>query len=180
MPLILGEPETRTLEKLGKCNGVLFPGGNDDGYYDFGKFIYEAVKAYNDAGQFYPLMGLCQGHENMAMYASSFGKDVLDVLLAINVSLPLEFIDGVEAKLFDGLGNQKHLFEEFPVTQNFHQWAIKPEQFEIDEGLSSMFYPTSISYTTDTHEPFVATMESKNYPFYAVQFHPEKPVGKFT
>lgn len=43
-----------------------------------------------------------------------------------------------------------------------------------------MFYPTSISYTTDTFEPFVASMESMSYPFYAVQFHPEKPVGKFT
>jgi len=49
----------------------------------------------------------------------------------------------------------------------------------IDLGLATYFYPTSIAYTTDTHEPFVASMESSRYPFYSIQFHPEK-IFKFT
>jgi gamma-glutamyl hydrolase len=36
-----------------------------------------------------------------------------------------------------------------------------------------MFIPTSISYDKDG-KPFVASMESEKYPFYGVQFHPEK------
>ncbi len=36
-----------------------------------------------------------------------------------------------------------------------------------------MFTATSISHT-DRNEPFVATMESPNYPFFGVAFHPEK------
>jgi gamma-glutamyl hydrolase len=47
VPLILGEPKEVTLDKLSKLNGVLFPGG-DGTYYDFGKFIYDTVKDYND------------------------------------------------------------------------------------------------------------------------------------
>lgn len=39
VPLILGEDEEKTIEKLKKLNGVLFPGG-DGSYYDHGLFIY--------------------------------------------------------------------------------------------------------------------------------------------
>jgi len=43
----------------------------------------------------------------------------------------------------------------------------------------NMFTYTSVSYTPDGNEPFVATMESPAYPFYAVQFHPEKTLTMF-
>jgi hypothetical protein len=50
VPLILGEPKEKTAEKLSKCNGVLLPGGADDGYFDFGRTIFETVKSFNDQG----------------------------------------------------------------------------------------------------------------------------------
>jgi len=56
--LILNEPKEVTLDKLSKLNGVLFPGGDGD-YYDFGNFIYQAIKEYNDNGTYYPMWGTC-------------------------------------------------------------------------------------------------------------------------
>jgi len=47
VPLIWGEPEEVTLDKLSKLNGVLFPGG--DGDYDrFGNMIIQKLIEYND------------------------------------------------------------------------------------------------------------------------------------
>ena len=47
------------------------------------------------------------------------------------------------------------------------------ERFETDKGLSEIFTPIAISYD-NKGTAFVAAMESKQYPFFGVQFHPEK------
>jgi len=76
VPLILGEPRQVTLDKLSKLNGVLFPGGDGD-YLEFGRFIYNTIKEYNDNGTYYPLWGTCLGLENIAIYAADEGQSVL-------------------------------------------------------------------------------------------------------
>ena len=43
VPLIMGEPEEVTMDKLSKLNGVFFPGGNGD-YIDWGRKIFDRVK----------------------------------------------------------------------------------------------------------------------------------------
>lgn len=43
VPLIVGESEDETLDKLSKINGVLMPGGEGN-YFDFGWNVYEMVK----------------------------------------------------------------------------------------------------------------------------------------
>jgi gamma-glutamyl hydrolase len=45
--------------------------------------------------------------------------------------------------------------------------------FENDEGLREFWDVTSVSYMPDGR-PFVASIEAKNYPIFATQFHPEK------
>jgi|LakMenEpi03Aug12_release.lakeMendotaPanAssembly.Ray.scaffolds.fasta_scaffold727338_2 hypothetical protein len=66
--------------------------------------------------------------------------------------------------MFGGLGSAVYGFLE-PITLNAHNYGVKPEKFTTDAGLKSIFRPTSISYTTDTNSPFVASMESDKYPF---------------
>lgn len=43
VPLIMGEPDDVTMDKLSKLNGVLFPGGGGD-YIDFGRPMYDYIK----------------------------------------------------------------------------------------------------------------------------------------
>ena len=52
------------------------------------------------------------------------------------------------------------------------------ESFKKDKSLSEVFYPTAISYD-NKGKAFVASMESTKYPFYGVQFHPEKAQFSF-
>lgn len=47
VPLIVGEPEDVTLSKLKKLNGVFMPGGDGD-YVEYGRFIYNKIKEFND------------------------------------------------------------------------------------------------------------------------------------
>jgi len=49
VPLIWGEPEEVTLDKLSKLNGVLFPGGAND-YDAYGRLIISKLIEYNDLG----------------------------------------------------------------------------------------------------------------------------------
>lgn len=72
IPLVRGEPENVTLDKLSKINGVLFPGGDGD-YLEYGKFIFDKVKEINDNGTYFPAWGTCMGYENFAVYGSEEG-----------------------------------------------------------------------------------------------------------
>jgi gamma-glutamyl hydrolase len=72
VPLVLGEPEEVTLDKLSKLNGVLFPGGDGD-YLEFGRFIFNKIKEYNDNGTYYPAWGTCLGYEAFSIYAADEG-----------------------------------------------------------------------------------------------------------
>lgn len=76
VPIILGEPEEVTRDKVSKLNGILFPGGAGD-YLDIGKRILNQVMEINDKGQFYPIWGTCLGYENFAIWTSDLGEDVL-------------------------------------------------------------------------------------------------------
>lgn len=135
----------------------------------------------NDMGHFYPLWGTCLGFENMAIWASDEGSDVLTTLQAHNVNLPLEFIGEADNnRMFADLGAEAYGFEDLAIALNSHTFGVSPDKFKTDAGLASIFHPTSVSYTTDdAHLPFVASMESSEYPFFGTQFHPEKAVEVF-
>lgn len=65
------------------------------------------------------------------------------------------------------------MFAEKAITYNHHSYGVSPGRFATDRGLSSVFTPIAISHD-NAGTPFVAAMESKTYPFFGVQFHPEK------
>jgi gamma-glutamyl hydrolase len=88
VPLILGEPEQVTYEKLSKLNGVLFPGGDGD-YLDYGGKIMARLMEFNDQGLFYPAWGTCLGYESMMIWAATAGKDIWEHYYSHQVSLPL-------------------------------------------------------------------------------------------
>jgi gamma-glutamyl hydrolase len=60
VPLVRDEDREVTKKKLKGLNGVLMPGG-DGNYHDYGKFVFEQVRAINDAGVYLPVWGTCAG-----------------------------------------------------------------------------------------------------------------------
>uniref|UniRef100_A0A7S3HY45 Glutamine amidotransferase domain-containing protein n=1 Tax=Favella ehrenbergii TaxID=182087 RepID=A0A7S3HY45_9SPIT len=78
-----------------------------------------------------------------------------------------------------GMMNDPWRFHEEAMTYNSHQYGLALDTFKSDEGLGKMFTPTSTSTNPDSGDTFVASMESKYYPFYATQFHPEKVLTQY-
>ena len=116
----------------------------------------------------------------MCILAADQGATVLQTIQAHNIELPLEFIgEPNSSKMFGDLGWRSEGFADLAVTLNSHNNGIHPESFLTDAGLADMFTPTSISYTPDGNIPFIASMESKKYPFFGTQFHPEKTTAIF-
>ena len=59
------------------------------------------------------------------------------------------------------------------ITYNSHQQGVTPEVFENTKLLKDMF--KVLGYASDRkNKPYIAMIEGKQYPFYGVQFHPEK------
>ena len=145
VPLIMGEPFEETYSKLIRMNGILFPGGGGD-YISFGRSMYEYILMQNDAGNVYPGIGICLGFESLATWASSVGGDVLVSLEAEDVALPIDFtVDPAGTKMFGPMGESAYLFENYAMAANYHYYSVKPDQFDTDEGLSSIFNVTSTS-----------------------------------
>jgi len=116
------------------------------------------------------------GYENFAVYASQEGNSVLEKYVMYTTSLPLTFVkDPRDTQMFNWLGDEAFLFEDHNITWNGHNWGVDPKKFETDAGLKEMFEVTAISYMPDGRK-FVATVESKKYPFFGTQFHPEQAV----
>ena len=99
VPIIMGDDQSVTDDKLSKINGVLFPGGAGD-YLEIGDYIYKYAIKENDAGRFYPIWGTCLGFENLATFASTSGNP-LSELVSNEQSLTLEFlVDPIQTGMF--------------------------------------------------------------------------------
>lgn len=173
VPIVYGEDQSVTDDKLSKINGVLFPGGNGD-YLEIGDHIYTSLISENDSGKFYPLWGTCLGFENLAIFASSSGSP-LSALLAAEHSLTLDFlVDPKSTKMYSEMSEDPAYYSEEAMLYNSHHYGINLDTFSSDEGLGKMFTPTALSTDPESGDTFVASMESPNYPFFGTQFHPEK------
>ncbi len=167
VPLIWNEPDEVLYEKLSKLNGVLFPGGDGD-YVEYGRKIINKLIEYNDNGIFYPAMGICLGFENMHIWASDAGVDILADRQAHAISLPLEFVvDPSESKVFAGMGAEAYIFEDEAIALNSHSWGVDPESYSSDASLGKFYKMTSLSYEPETSgRPFSTSIEAYNYPFF--------------
>ena len=183
VPLIMGESKEVLRDKLGRLNGVLYPGGEGN-YSAFGREIFDILMEINDQGTFMPMWATCAGQHFVISYVADATWSVLDIYEMESASLTLDFAyeDPSELAMFRGLGPSASLLETYNVTYNAHHWSLNPEKFKTDKGLGSFFKPTSLSYMPDGR-PFVASMETTgaaaHYPFYLTQFHPEKATRIF-
>ena len=59
------------------------------------------------------------------------------------------------------------------VTINFHKWCLTPENFSDSEALSNFWDVLSTNKDWNGLE-FISLMESKHYPMWGSQYHPEK------
>jgi gamma-glutamyl hydrolase len=169
------------LNKVDHLNGVFYCGGGAVGAYTtFGKHVFQKVKEINDKGSHLPIWGTCLGFQNLAMFTSDDSSTVLNGGFdSDDENLVLHFTkDPAKTRLFSPLGADAETLTTKPLTYNHHQFGVTPNRFLTDRGLSEIFTPTAISYDLKG-KAFVAAMESDKYPFFGVQFHPEKQAFAF-
>ena len=71
------------------------------------------------------------------------------------------------------------ILSEQNVTINFHQWCLTPENSTKSDPLKGFWDVLSTNYDTNGIQ-FISMMESKHYPIWAVQYHPEKNMFEWT
>lgn len=178
VPIWIGQNESYYEDILNKVNGVLWPGGATyffwkEGYADAGAAIYRITKKINDRGEYFPILGICLGFE-LLTYVAANCVEHRTACSSKNQPLPLEFTDKFrEANLFKqaSLDILKILDEE-NVTANYHQYCVTKEDLR-RVNLTDEFRVLSLNHDKQGLE-FISTLEHKRYPFYGVQFHPEK------
>jgi len=178
---------------LDSINGVLFTGGDasmweydekvdDVVFTSFTKraaFIFNYVIHLNDKGIHYPLYGICQGHEIIAM-ALNEKPHIID-----NYRHPgqLDKIEitatGRHSRMFGGMPDHLVEFLKNERSQFYnHRYGFNTSLLKDNKHLDDFFTITAVG-VDDNGKEFIAGLEAKNYPIYTVQYHPERVLSEW-
>ncbi|CAK1556229.1 unnamed protein product [Leptosia nina] len=179
VPILIGKSRDYYKDLMKKINGVFLPGGatffnQSNGFADAGQHIYEIAQEMNNEGDYFPIFGTCLGFELLIILASGRGEKENRVGCFSFRNLSLNFTsDFRSSKMFKDVPEElvKILADE-EVTVNAHQFCIVDENLK-SHNLTKDWRVTSYS-KDDNGTSFIATIENTRYPFYGVQFHPEK------
>ena len=175
---------TKNFKKyISKINGLYFPSGgvfasNSKKYYTCCKKFLQLAMEQNDKGNYFPIWGGCMGMQQMMIMGD--GKDNLDTFLQTfdsfgNLLLPLDFTEeGKKSRMVKSFSERfmKYLKNK-KCTMNNHKMGLSPTKFKSHKNLNSMFKIISTNKDRKGKE-FVSTIEARHYPFYGVQWHPER------
>lgn len=193
------EPELAAL--LERVNGLLLPGGPQDwknesqpyydrvkAYYERIGWLYRAVEEKNQAGQHFPLWGICQGFEEIILSATDFGDELCWGCFegTFDVALPLDFTAEAEtSRMFNSSGIPaldrmvRRTLAQQAITPNFHTNGIEPDTFRSSPALNHHFHILSTN-RADGQMEFVSTIEGRDgLPIYGTQWHPSYPLFLF-
>ncbi|KAF3690328.1 Gamma-glutamyl hydrolase [Channa argus] len=176
VPIRINRTEEEYVKLFNSINGLLLPGGDVDIQTSLftraAKIFYSLALKANDAGDYFPIWGTCQGFQQLSVLTAN--KNLLTLTDTKAVALPLTFTS---------VAQSSRLFRTFPkdlmqslaqqnITPNFHSWSLSMQNYTRNAKLRK-FYKV-LSTNTDGKKEFISTMEAYRYPFYAVQWHPEK------
>ena len=175
--------ETLIREIFSQINGVLFPGGSAQ-LPSSARTLWQLILENNQRGHYFPVWGTCLGFEFLVMLTAQSDEVMLQTSFnAENISMPLIFPDEDDVKRSNGTYSttselypydfMKDVLENNNITMNNHVRGIDPDHFLSNTNLTDMFHITSTNFDRDGN-PFVSSIEGKKFPFYGVQYHPEK------
>ncbi|KAM4740234.1 gamma-glutamyl hydrolase [Anableps anableps] len=176
VPIRINRTEEEYIKIFNSINGLLLPGGDVDiqtsQFSRAARIFYNLALKANDAGDYFPIWGTCQGFQQLSVLTAR--KNLLTLTKTKAVALPLIFTPAAQSS---------RLFRNFPkdvlqslanenITSNFHSWSLSIRNYTQNAKLRR-FYKV-LSTNSDGEQEFISTMEAYRYPFYAVQWHPEK------
>jgi len=176
VPISYYASEGEAKKLLSGVNGVLFTGGGSE-LSPVHSVIWEEALSANDRGEYFPIWGTCLGLEFLVELAGG----VLDGGYATeNMTLPLIFTEQAKSSkmLADMPSDLLTMLADPSQTSAFnaHHNGIDVKNFYKYDSLYTTFNVLASSIDPVTGREFVAVIESEQYPFYGVQWHPEKNV----
>ncbi|XP_076663710.1 gamma-glutamyl hydrolase-like [Andrena cerasifolii] len=178
VPIWIGRRYAYYEDIMGKINGVLWPGGgtnltSPNSYGGAAYKIYKIAKKMNDKGTFFPIFGTCMGFELLA-FITTDRKLNMTPCNSVDQRLPLELKQSyTHSKLF---GNAPRyvldILASRNVTANYHRNCVTEKALNT-AGPKDKLRVLSLNHDRNGVE-FISSLESVDYPFYGVQFHPEK------
>ena len=178
VPIWIGRSNAYYEGIMGKINGVLWPGGgtsfiDPSGYGGAAYKMYKIAKKMNDNGTRFPIFGTCMGFELLAFITADRKLDMLSCN-SQDQPLPLEFKqDYTHSKLFGNASRDVlDILASSNVTANYHRNCVTEKALK-SAGAKNKFRVLSLNHDKNGVE-FISSLESVDYPFYGVQFHPEK------
>ena len=165
-----------------KINGLYFIGGGDiiiknheyTQYTNTSKYLIQLAL---NGGEYFPIWGTCLGFELLTLIISQNIDELkwCPDLLCTEYSTNLQFLNPSEPnRMFKSFTKQQiEELEHNNFTYNWHNWILTREMFNKNPNLFSFFNVLSVSYSKNGEYEFISSMESKTYPLYLIQFHPE-------
>ncbi|OWF36133.1 gamma-glutamyl hydrolase-like [Mizuhopecten yessoensis] len=178
VPIRIKEPDEYYEDIFQRINGVLLPGGSIDIMTSYhakaAKKLYNMALKANDNGDYFPIWGTCQGLQLLS--ALTAGQNLL-ADRPYNGVLPLDFKpDFQSSRLFRNLPEDVYTaLAKENVTSNLHMYGLTPQNYSGNSLLKNFYRVMSTNFDKNG-DVFISTMEAYHYPFYGVQFHPEKNV----
>jgi gamma-glutamyl hydrolase len=185
VPILYDSPESELMTLFNQVNGILFPGGSTDigvnsTLYNTAKYLFNLAIEANKKGDYFPIEAHCLGFELLSSVVAQ-NSSILERFDSENLSLPLNFYPAYkDSKLFGKTDPSIiNILSQQSVTMNNHEYGVTPLTYSSNVALSSFFRMISWDYDRNKKE-FVSTVESLEYPFYLLQWHPEKVAFEWT
>ena len=121
------------------------------------------------------------GHQLVMTLESRKMEDIITKCPRVNKpdSLNFLFTDQTKTRLYKDFSDKMiEALETLPITFNVHNFGLRKSDFFKNENLVSNYTLLSTNID-DNGVEYVSSTEHKKYPFYTVQFHPEKNLYKF-
>eukprot|EP00891_Asterochloris_glomerata_P000600 jgi/Astpho2/600/e_gw1.00013.76.1_t len=170
---------------VSKINGLVIPGGGQplrtgNSFFDAVHYLTRLAREANEASDHFPVHGTCLGFEAMACDVAGTDK-ILTWMDAENLPARMNFTPAAQDSNFLGswpndllllMGQEQYSMEN-------HHWGLSLETFSSNANLSSFW---QVLATSSSREGIteVAILEAQDYPFTAVQWHPEKNTFEFS
>lgn len=181
---------------LSQLNGIVFPGGSVDRissddfkmYVETYKNIYNYAKTQTDKGNYFPLWSTCLGFEFMVLMERHSNEKIHDYYtnnVIINKTNATRYNASLEMSKLDNKYNLllNNFFSEFSYNDILkyseddilymnHEYGYPIKTEFLDEYT---FFDILLTNKDKDGNEYISAIKHKKYPFYGVQFHPEKP-----
>lgn len=184
VPINWDLPKADLAKIMGQINGLLLPGGGTDAtdasgnwtpYYYTSRYLVELAEESNKNGIYFPVWATCQGFQYLAQIYANDSKVLGKGFNDNNINHEQKFTEAAKtSRLFSALPEwMRTEMENHPVVNYYHNYGVEPAVFYNNTNLVNSLNILSTS-KTNTGREYIAAFEHKVFPFYGVQYHPEK------